>query len=112
MRCVSTLCAVVALVLLTNYAAAVPSNGAVTGNVVAAGMYTQSIAFVQLDVRIEEPGCPHTTLYIPDGPQIKVQLAVALSAMATDKKVVVVTDGCLGGLPKMGTPGTLIYQLK
>ena len=66
------------------------------------GTYGDGRLFVALDAQIGEPGCASTRFDVPSGhPQIRNWLAIALTASASGKNVVVRTNGCYGVYPTM-----------
>jgi len=70
--------------------------------VIYVGTYGDGRLFVALDAQINEPGCVNSRFDVSAGhPQIKTWLAVALTAAASAKTVVVRTNGCFGVLPTM-----------
>ncbi len=73
-----------------------------TAKVTYAGTYGDGRLFVALDGSINEPGCVNVRFDVPAGhPQIRNWLAIALTAAATGKSVVVRTSGCFGPFPTM-----------
>jgi len=70
--------------------------------VIYTGTYGDGRLFVALDAQINEPGCIYSRFDVPAShPQIKSWLAIALTAAASGKSVVVRTSGCFGVLPTM-----------
>jgi hypothetical protein len=92
--------AVIVLMLAPFGSQALDTN--IMGKVQYTGTYGEGRFFVALDAQINEPGCPNTRFDVPaNHPQIKNWLAIALTAVATGKNVIVRTSGCFNGLPTM-----------